>query len=459
MQTRFTEKQRQDPVLGPRIKVAEPVLNTCVHYGFCTATCPTYVLTRDENDSPRGRIDLIREMLESDAPPKAATVHHLDRCLSCLGCRTTCAVSVDYMHLIDTAREHIEDNFRRPLADRLLRAAVAAVVPYPRRMRVALWLAGLAAPLRPLMPKALRGMMDLAPRDIDPAPTPAAIHPAVGTRRARVALMPGCAQQALDGAINAATLRLLTRAGAEVIIPQNLGCCGALTLHMGRGAQGRETARAAIMALMGAGDLDAVVINASGCGTQVKDYGHLFADTDLAGPAAHVAALARDVTEVIAELGLPQIPEPRRYRIAYHDACSMRHGQRLTRQPRALLRAAGYEVVDVAEGHMCCGSAGTYNMLQPEMAGQLGRRKAAHVAATAPDAAAMGNIGCLVQLRHHGSVPAVHTVELLDWATGGPRPRRLADLGPPAAPPEEAAAEAPPVLIDGTDAAPGGAFW
>jgi len=438
---------------------AAPILATCVHYGFCTATCPTYVLTRDENDGPRGRIDLIRAMLASDAPPDAKTVHHLDRCLSCLGCTTTCAVKVDYLHLIDIARTHIEATYVRPLAERLGRAMIAATIPHPARMRAALTLARLAKPFRALLPATLRAMVDMAPPadEIDGGLTRPAVHPAEGERRRRVALLPGCAQQALDRNVNAATIRLLTRLGCEVVVPEGLGCCGALTLHMGRTDDGKGFARRVVAALMreqAAGGLDAVVVNASGCGTVVKDYGHLFADeAALAGPAAEVSRLCRDVSELVAELGLPERVEKRGYRVTYHDACSLRHGQKVTAPPRRLLREAGYVVADVPEGHMCCGSAGVYNILQPELAEALGRRKAGHVASTDPDIVAMGNIGCLTQLRRYADAPAVHTVELIDWATGGPMPARLAGrtLRPPAPP----AAEAGPAAA----AEPPASFW
>lgn len=426
---------------------ADQILRSCVRYGFCTATCPTFVLTRDENDGPRGRIELMRTMLASDEPPDPRTVHYLDRCLSCLGCMSTCAVSIDYMHLIDIARDHIERHHTRPLVDRLARALIAGTIPHPARMRLAMLAARLGRPLAGLMPKALRAMVDMVP-PAQPAPEPLAVgvHPARGQRRLRVALLPGCAQQVLDGGINAATLRLLTRAGCEVVVLRSLGCCGALTLHMGKTEHGRNLARLNVTALVAERDragIDAIVSNASGCGTAVKDYGHLFADErDMASAAKWVSSHTRDVCELVAELGLPSGGDKRHYRVAYHDACSLRHGQRVVSQPRALLRDAGYEVVDVPEAHLCCGSAGAYNMLQPEIAGELGLRKAGHIASTKPQIATMGNIGCLTQLRRHGDVPTVHTVELLDWATGGPMPPRLQGVALELARPAATAASA-----------------
>jgi glycolate oxidase iron-sulfur subunit len=459
VQTHFTPRQLADP----EIQVADPILKSCVHYGFCTATCPTYVLTRDENDGPRGRIDLIREMLHSDAPPSPKAVHYLDRCLSCLGCMTTCAVRVDYVHLIDVARARIERFYRRPLMERLGRALIAATIPFPRRMRWAMRLASFARPVASLLPGIMRSMITMAPRpsEIDGALTRPGVHPAEGTRRRRVALLPGCAQQALERSINEATIRLLRRAGCEVVVPQGLGCCGALTLHMGKDESARRLAAANLRALIrerDEGGLDAVVVNASGCGTVLKDYGHLFAgDAAHAADAEWVSSIARDVSEVIAELGLPPVPKARSFRIAYHDACSLRHGQRITREPRDLLRRAGYRVVDVPEGHICCGSAGVYNILQPELANQLGARKAAHVTSTAADIAAMGNIGCLNQLRRHANLPMVHTVELLDWATGGPMPPALARHGLPDCPPP--VADAPAIQPGGPSTDGSAAIW
>jgi len=429
MQTNFTEEQRRDPA----IRDAEPILRSCVHYGFCTATCPTYTLSRDENDGPRGRIDLIGRMLESGQPPDARTVHYLDRCLSCLGCMSTCAVRVNYMHLIDIARTHIERTYRRPALERLVRAVIAFTLPHPARMAVAMRAARLARPFRALLPKPMRAMVAMVPdtKDMSSHHQKPAVFPAEGSRRKRVAFLPGCAQQVLDAGLNEATIRLLTRLGCEVVVPPGLGCCGALTLHMGKAEHGKRLAAQTIRSLAEEHQhdgLDAFVVNASGCGTQIKDYGSLFRDDPaLAGAADWLSGIARDITEIVSELGLPEELQRRAYRVAYHDACSLRHGQKITAQPRALLRDAGYEVTDVPEGHFCCGSAGTYNILQPELAEELGRRKAGHIASTEPDFAAMGNIGCLTQIRRHSRVPTVHTVELLDWATGGPIPRRLAD--------------------------------
>ena len=445
MLTNFSAAQLRDP----QIAEANAILQTCVHYGFCTNTCPTYVLTRDENESPRGRIDLIRAMLEKGGPPELDTVRHLDNCLSCLSCMTTCAVKVDYVHLIDRARAHIEGNFRRPPAERVVRALLARVLPHPRVFGAAMALGCVARPLRPVLPRRLRTMLDMIPPRVAPDVLAPQVFRAEGAVRKRVALLAGCAQQALNGDINAATIRLLQRHGCEVVIAAGSGCCGSLNLHMGREEEARVFARQNIRAWekLHEDGLDALVINASGCGTTVKDYGHLFArERGMARPAAEIAALARDVSEFLWAIGLcePSAGVPA-YRVAYHDPCSMQHVQNVIEEPRALLRAAGFEVVDVPERHFCCGSAGTYNLLQPDMAKALGERKAAHIRSTDPDIVATGNIGCMTQLGHYLGRPIVHTVELLDWATGGPKPRALKGVTlrePAAAAPAEVEAAA-----------------
>ena len=434
MRTSFTATQLADPAL----QEANDILRKCVHCGFCTATCPTYVLLGDELDGPRGRIYLIKDMLENDKPASAGVVKHIDRCLTCLSCTTTCPSGVDYMHLVDRGRVHIEKTFHRPLVERLLRRVLAQVLPYPARFRLALSGARLARPLSRLIPGRLRGMVEMAPRRIAPAsPTDRPqVFAAQGPRRKRVALLTGCAQRVLRPAINEASVRLLTRHGCEVVVLGDLGCCGALVHHMGREDETQAAVKAnveAIEAEARAGGLDAVVVNASGCGTMVKDYGHILeGDAVWAEPARRVAALARDVSEVMTELGLKDpvsIPWPGGGPrvVAYQSACSMQHGQGLRGEPLALLARAGFEPREPAEGHLCCGSAGTYNLLQPEIAGRLRARKAAHLERLGAAVVATGNIGCLVQLAGATTASVVHTVELLDWATGGPPPDELAE--------------------------------
>ncbi len=428
MRTDFTPEQLRDPALAR----ANRILRACVHCGFCTATCPTYQVLGDELDSPRGRIYLIKDMLESGRPADARTVTHIDRCLGCLACMTTCPSGVDYMHLIDQARVHVERTWRRPWRDRALRWLLARVIPYPGRFRLALLGAKLARPFARLLPDArLRAMIAMAPKRVPPVSRndDAQVFPAQGVLRMRVALLTGCAQKALDTDINDATIRLLRRLGCEVVVARGMGCCGALAHHMGRAEESHAQAArniAAWMAEKRGGGLDAIVINTSGCGTTVKDYGHMFQDGALAAEAAEVAALALDVSELLARLGLPE-GAPKGLRVAYHAACSLQHGQQVKAAPKDLLRRAGFEVVEPADSHLCCGSAGTYNLLQPALSAELRRRKVATLEAKAPQVIAAGNLGCMMQIGAGTAVPVVHTVELLDWATGGPVPRALRD--------------------------------
>ena len=428
MQTNFTPEQLRDPATAR----ANEILRSCVHCGFCTATCPTYQILGDELDSPRGRIYLIKDMLESGRPADERTVKHVDRCLSCLACMTTCPSGVHYMHLVDHARAHIEATYKRPLMDRLLRWTLAKVLPYPGRFRLALLGAKLARPLAGFLPdKRLRAMLAMTPKQIPPVSRndDPQVFPATGPRRMRVALLTGCAQKALNTDINDATIRLLRRLGCDVVIAEGAACCGALTHHMGREREAREFAAANIRAWIaernGQG-LDAVVINTSGCGTTVKDYGHMFRATPLAADAAIVAGMARDISELLESLQ-PKASAPEPLRVAYHAACSLQHGQKIKSAPKDLLKMAGFEVVEPVDSHLCCGSAGTYNLLQPELSAELKRRKVTTLAAKKPDVIAAGNIGCMMQIASGSDIPVVHTVELLDWAHGGPKPRILAN--------------------------------
>ena len=438
MKTEFSLAQLADPDIAE----ADKILRACVHCGFCTATCPTYVLLGDELDSPRGRIYLIREMLEKDRPPTEEVVKHIDRCLSCLACMTTCPSGVNYMHLVDQARVRIERDYTRPLAERALRALLALVLPRPRLFRLGMVLARLGRPFTALLPESkagsasptvwrrLKAMLALAPGRL-PAKGPAAgsVFPAVGDKRGRVALLQGCAQQVLAPRINQAAINLLTRHGVEVVLVKDEQCCGALTHHLGRDGDALARARANVTAWLGEAKrngLDAILVTASGCGTVIKDYGYMLReDRDFAGAAATVSGLAKDITEYIGGIDLkptqPQ-PQPSDLVVAYHSACSLQHGQKITGLPKELLSKNGFVVKDVPESHLCCGSAGTYNILQPDIANKLRDRKVANIAMLKPDMIAAGNIGCMVQIAGGTSVPVVHTIELLDWATGGPRP-------------------------------------
>ena len=424
MQTHFTLAQLADP----EIRDADAILRACVHCGFCTATCPTYVLLGDELDGPRGRIYLIKEMLEHDRPATETVVKHIDRCLSCLACMTTCPSGVNYMHLVDHGRRHIARTYRRPLMDRWTRWALTTILPRAGLFRWALLAARLAEPVRALLPARLRAMLKLAPRSVGrSAAIGPQVFPAEGTRRMRVALLAGCVQQVIDAGINQATIRLLRRHGAEVVVAPGVGCCGALGHHLGEDVLDRVRANVdGWTAELGRG-LDAIVINASGCGTMVKDYGFLLrSDPRYAEKAARISALAKDVSEVVQALGLKAGELPTRSRIAYHSACSLQHGQKIHAGPKELLQAAGFDVLEVPEGHLCCGSAGTYNMLQPELADALKERKLRNIASVQPEIVAAGNIGCITQLAAGAGIPVVHTVELLDWATGGPKPEAIA---------------------------------
>jgi glycolate oxidase iron-sulfur subunit len=452
MQTSFTLAQLADP----QVAESEKILRACVHCGFCTATCPTYVLLGDELDSPRGRIYLIKDMLEHDRPATAEVVKHIDRCLSCLACMTTCPSGVHYMHLVDHARAHIERTYTRPLPDRAIRGVLARVLPYPARFRAALALARLAGPIvrfatspwRPRAPAPDRpaprprqswaglarrtlALLALTPErpPAGAASTGARLFPAQGPRRGRVALLSGCAQQVLAPAINEAAIRLLTRHGVDVVLPEGEGCCGALVHHMGREhaalAQARRNIDVWMREIAGAG-LDAILVTTSGCGVTLKDYGFMFrTDPAYADKAARVSALAKDISEYLTELDPAFTARQSGIVVAYHAACSLQHGQKIVREPKALLAGAGFIVKDVPEGHLCCGSAGTYNMLQPEIAARLRDRKVANIERLAPDVIATGNIGCMVQIGQATGIPIVHTVELIDWATGGPAPDAL----------------------------------
>jgi glycolate oxidase iron-sulfur subunit len=471
MQTHFSLAQLADAATAD----VEKILRSCVHCGFCTATCPTYVTLGDELDSPRGRIYLIKDMLENDRPASERVAIHLDRCLTCLSCMTTCPSGVHYLHLVDHARAYVERTHRRPLADRTLRAVLARVLSNRTLFRAALLGAWAARPLGPLASRLpvigprLSAMLRLVPSrpagrsaaerpgvwrgaagGAEPAtasigrasaqavvrgrgatPAPDAVRSAP-TRRRRALMMVGCAQPALRPEINDAAIRLLNRLGVDVAIAKNEGCCGALTHHLGREAQAHEQAARNVDAwtreIEGEG-LDAILITASGCGTTVKDYGWMFRhDPAYADKARRVAELARDVSEYLAGLdlsGLVWREDARGLVVAYHSACSMQHGQKIVDAPKTLLRTAGFVVKDPPEGHLCCGSAGVYNILQPQIAERLRTRKLKNIARSAPQIVATGNIGCMTQLAGGLDAPILHTVELLDWASGGPTPPAL----------------------------------
>lgn len=427
MQTHFSDAQLSDA----QTAMSEAVLRSCVHCGFCTATCPTYVLGGNELDSPRGRIYLIKDMLEHERKPSKEVVKHIDRCLSCLACMTTCPSGVHYMHLVDHARSYIESNHSRRLSDRITRRLLAQTLPFPRRLRLALRMATLARPFAPILArfqslKPLAAMLELAPRKL-PA-RGAALSQNSGATRGRVAIMRGCVEPVLRPEFQLAAARILGRLGFEVAAHTGEGCCGALVHHMGRESDAHAAARRNVdawTAQIENGGLDAIIITAAGCGTTVKDYGFMLRDDpDYRDKAERISNLAVDISEFLARHDLPAT-KPRAIKVAYHPACSLQHGQQITDAPVRLLSAAGFNVTTPAESHLCCGSAGTYNVLQPDIARQLGDRKAEHLSDLDADVVATGNIGCATHLAARMAIPVVHTVELLDWAAGGPKPAAL----------------------------------
>jgi glycolate oxidase iron-sulfur subunit len=429
MQTSFSLAQLADP----DVLEADKILRACVHCGFCTATCPTYLLLGDEDDSPRGRIYLIKDMLETAEPARREVVKHIDRCLSCLGCMTTCPSGVHYMHLIDHARAHVEKTYRRPFMDRLVRSALLRVMTDPRLFRRVLFAALLAKPLSPLIAlvrlKPLAAMLRLTPWRLPRGSSTPDVFPAAGPRRGRVALLSGCVANVLAPEINKAAVRVLTRHGFEVIRVRDEGCCGALAHHMGRKEEAHAAACRNIDAWsreINAEGIDAILTTASGCGTTMKDYGFMLrSHPDYAAPAKKIADMCRDVSEFIHEnIRLEYVARPS-LKVAYHPACSLAHGQRVTEAPKQLLSEAGFLLKDIPESHLCCGSAGTYNMLQSELANRLRDRKIANIDKVAPELIAAGNIGCITQIAAGTPIPVVHPIELIDWATGGSAPKAL----------------------------------
>jgi glycolate oxidase iron-sulfur subunit len=436
MQTTFTLAQLADP----QVAESEKILRACVHCGFCTATCPTYVELGDELDSPRGRIYLIKEMLEHGRPATHDVVKHIDRCLSCLACMTTCPSGVHYMHLVDHAREHIETTYKRPLGDRLMRDLLARVLPDPKLFRFAVVAGWLGKPFAPLLRAIgldrVAAMLRLTPAHMPAPPAETGkVYPPQGERRGRVALLAGCINPVLAPSTNEAAIRLLNRNGVEVVVAAGEACCGSLVHHMGREGEALAQARNNIdvwtREIEGEG-LDAILVTVSGCGTTVKDYGFMLrTDSAYAAKAARVSALAKDISEYLYTLALPAAGTPRSLTVAYHSACSLQHGQKVSHQPKELLCKFGFIVKDVPEGHLCCGSAGTYNILQPSLADRLRDRKVANIERLQPDVIAAGNIGCITQIAAGTGIPVVHTVELIDWANGGPVPRPLRTLQAP----------------------------
>jgi glycolate oxidase iron-sulfur subunit len=421
MRTNFTPSQLTDPHLAD----AEKSLRACVHCGICTATCPTYVLLGDERDGPRGRIVMIQNMLEAGVAPTAETVLHVDRCLSCLACRTACPSSVNYARLIDEARVHIQTTYRRPLGDRMMRWLIATIMPRPSMVRAGLVLARLAAPIAFLLPGRLALMAAMGAHASAPPREPP--MRAILPNARRVALMPGCVQPALAPQIDQAVARVLARRGIELVPLEGAGCCGSLVHHLGRGEDAKNWARRAIEAFEHAGGaktFEGVLITATGCSAHLKDLSHLFLDEPSWLPRARALSEAtRDFLDLATEV---QSSASRNLRVAWQAPCSLQNGLKLASKGEELLAAAGFEVLSIPESHLCCGSAGSYSILQPEISGRLRARKLGNIAPLNADVIASSNIGCLNHLSGSDAPPLAHLAELLDWAEGGPVPVAIA---------------------------------
>ncbi|WP_034384856.1 glycolate oxidase subunit GlcF [Deinococcus sp. YIM 77859] len=415
-------------MIGPQGEVMAHAVDACVHCGFCLPACPTYALLGDEMDSPRGRIVLMKEVLEGSLP-LADAAPHLDRCLGCQGCVTACPSGVPYGELITAFRGWSEPRRQRSPLDRAKRAAILKILPAPKVFSLAARVGQHTKPLAPVLPAALRAPLDLLPEQVPAMQPLPQVTRARGPRRGRVAFLAGCAQQALAPNFNAATLRVLARNGIEVVIPEGQGCCGAAALHTGARDEALRLVRQNLAAFH-PDDYDAILSNAAGCGAGLKEYPAVLHGLPDEARARALAAKVQDISEFLAGLLRagelePFLPASRPLTVAYHDACHLAHAQGVRAAPRELLRAIpGVTVAEVPEGDLCCGSAGTYNLEQPELANSLGVRKARNILSTRPDLIASGNIGCHTQIQSHvrraGSrVPVLHTVEVLDLAYRG----------------------------------------
>ena len=406
--------------LGPQGPAMAEAVGKCVHCGFCLSACPTYKVLGEEMDSPRGRIYLMKGVLENDLPLDD-TLPYIDRCLGCMACVTACPSGVEYGDLLAPFRAKAEPKRSRSLLDRAARLVINQTLPYPKVFRAAALTGNLAKPMRKFLPRQFSAMLDLLPEEAPPLPALPTVVPAIGTRRARVALLAGCVQQVLAPNINQATIEVLTRNGVEVVIPPAQGCCGSLALHTGEARLARALARRNFGAFPT--DVDAIITNAAGCGSGIHEYDLIFAGTAEEERAKAFSAKARDISVFLDELGLlppPALPTP--LIVAYHDACHLAHAQRVTQPPRRLLEAIpNLTLRELYESDLCCGSAGTYNLEQPEIAQQLGQRKANNILASGAEMVVMGNIGCMTQIRTHLAqlghpLPVLHTIELLAQA-------------------------------------------
>ena len=428
MQTNFSNEQLKDK----DNKSSEQILRKCVHCGMCNTTCPTFILLGDELDGPRGRIYLIQDMLENERKPSANVVKHIDRCLSCYSCMTTCPSNVNYMHIIDHGRKYIEKNYQRPFFDRLMRNALSKILPNVKLFKIMSYLAKIGKPFRFFLPSKIKNMMDLIPSSSSKKilKTKEVYKTKYKKKVARVALLTGCVQKELSPQINESTIRILNRHGVEVVVPEKIRCCGSLNHHLGKNDDAHQDFINNINIWYDQylkGNLDAILSNTSGCGTTMKDYGFIFKDDKkMKKKAKKISELTKDVSEYLSEnLNLKFKSKEKKLRIAYHSACSMQHGQKVHSQPMNLLEKTKNEILEIPEGHICCGSAGTYNILQPKIAKQLLKNKVKNIESLKPQIISTGNIGCITQIANGTNIPILHTVELLDWYTGGPKPKIL----------------------------------
>ena len=431
METHFSKEQLKNK----DNKSSEKILRKCVHCGFCNATCPTYQLLGDELDGPRGRIYLIKDMLENNKPANEKIVKHIDRCLSCYSCMTTCPSGVNYMHLIDHGRSHIEKTYKRPFRDRFIRNFLSKTLSKSINFRIIGILTQLVKPLSFFFPKTIKEMINLMPRKFPKRTLP--IMKVYPTKRkkpiARVALLTGCVQKVISPQINEATIRLLNRHDIEVVVPKGIDCCGSLNHHLGKNDIANQTFKKNISIWYAEylnNGLDAIISNTSGCGTTLKDYGFIFrSDQDLKKKAKKISELTKDISEYLDEnvkLNFIKNKEnDKEYKIAYHSACSMQHGQKIHNIPINLIKKTGNQVFDIPDGHLCCGSAGTYNLLQNDIAKKLLKNKISNIEKIKPQFITTGNIGCITQIANGTKIPILHTVEIIDWYTGGPKPEVL----------------------------------
>ena len=434
MQTHFSKDQLKEK----DNKSSEQILRKCVHCGFCNATCPTYKLLGDELDGPRGRIYLIKDMLENNKPANEKIVKHIDRCLSCYSCMTTCPSGVNYMHLIDHGRKHIEKNYKRPFFDRLIRNFLSITLSKPIYFKFVMLITLFIRPFKFLLPQKIKNMISFMPKKLPKKTLPKMkIYPSLKKKPiARVALLTGCVQKVISPQINEATIRLLNRHNIEVIISPGIDCCGSLNHHLGKGDLANETFKKNISIWYDEylnNGLDAIISNTSGCGTTMKDYGFIFRmDKDFKKKAKKISELTKDISEYLDEnikLNFTKNKiEDKKYKIAYHSACSMQHGQKVHNIPINLIKKTGNSVFEIPDGHICCGSAGTYNLLQGDIAKKLLKEKISNIEKIKPEFITTGNIGCITQISTSTQIPILHTVEIIDWYTGGPKPDILRKL-------------------------------